>query len=42
MRFEIEFTDNALQDYHGLDARWRATVRDAVEVHLRYEPQKES
>lgn len=42
MRFEIEFTDNALQDYRRLDAHWRALVKDAVEVHWRYEPSKES
>jgi mRNA-degrading endonuclease RelE of RelBE toxin-antitoxin system len=35
MKFEIEFTDNALQDYRNLDARWRAVVKDALETHLR-------
>jgi mRNA-degrading endonuclease RelE of RelBE toxin-antitoxin system len=42
MKFEIEFTDNALQDYRHLDARWRAVVKDALETHLRHEPRKES
>jgi mRNA-degrading endonuclease RelE of RelBE toxin-antitoxin system len=42
MKFEIELTDNARQDYLRLNARWRAIVKKAFETHLRYEPRKES
>ncbi|MCE7985498.1 MAG: type II toxin-antitoxin system RelE/ParE family toxin [Caldilinea sp. CFX5] len=42
MRYEIQFTDHALQDYVGLTARWRAMVKQAIETHLRHEPRRES
>lgn len=40
MRFEIELTSEANDDFRRLDARRRAEVRDAIDVHLRHEPTK--
>jgi len=40
--YNIVFTENAVEDFDALDARQRATVRDAVSVHLTYEPTKQS
>ena len=40
--YEIEFTEDAQRDYRNLSAPVRATIRDALEVHLRHEPTKES
>jgi mRNA-degrading endonuclease RelE of RelBE toxin-antitoxin system len=40
MRHEIVLSQEALQDLRALSARERAAVRDALEVHLRYEPTK--
>lgn len=42
MRYEIQFTDHALQDYLDLTARWRGMVKQAIETHLRHEPRRES
>jgi mRNA-degrading endonuclease RelE of RelBE toxin-antitoxin system len=42
VRYDIELTRNAEQDYLSLDARWRANIKAALEVHLRHEPTKES
>jgi mRNA-degrading endonuclease RelE of RelBE toxin-antitoxin system len=42
MRFEILFASSAVEDLAGLKANLRAAVRDAVELHLRFEPRKES
>lgn len=42
VRYTVELTRNAEQDYLNLDARWRATIKAALEVHLRHEPTKES
>lgn len=42
MAYRIVFTENAIDDYDDLDARWRATIRDAINVHLSDEPTKES
>jgi mRNA-degrading endonuclease RelE of RelBE toxin-antitoxin system len=42
MRYEIVLAPEALQDLRGLSARNRAIVRDAIEIHLRYEPTKVS
>jgi mRNA interferase RelE/StbE len=42
MAHEIEFTDDALRDYRGLQTHIRATIRDALEVHLRHQPNKAS
>ena len=38
MAYEIEFTTDEHKDYRGLKAHIRAAVRDALEVHLRYQP----
>jgi len=40
MRYEIALSPNARADLRRLDAHVRATVQDALEVHLRYEPTK--
>ena len=42
MRPEIFFAPEAVQDFRRLSARNRSVVRDAVEKHLRYEPEKVS
>jgi len=42
MRYEIILSPEAIEDLHGLKAHWRATVRDAVETHLRHAPTQES
>lgn len=42
MTFEIVLTDEAKNDLRFLDARERACVRDALEVHLRHQPTKVS
>lgn len=38
MRCEIIFSREAADDFKRLSARERATIRDAIERHLRYEP----
>jgi mRNA-degrading endonuclease RelE of RelBE toxin-antitoxin system len=40
MGYEIIFAPEAVQDFKRLSARDRSTVKDAIEKHLRYEPQK--
>jgi mRNA interferase RelE/StbE len=40
--YRVVLTDNAIEDFKALDARWRATVRDALRIHLTHEPKKES
>jgi len=42
MRPEILFAPEAIQDFKRLSARNRSIVRDDVEKHLRYEPEKVS
>ncbi len=42
MRPEILFAPEAVQDFKRLSARNRSIVRDAIEKHLRYEPEKVS
>lgn len=42
MRFQIGLSDDAQADLKSLHARWRTTVRKAIETHLRYEPTKTS
>ncbi len=42
MAYRVVFTDNATEDLNALDARWQAMVRDAIRVHLTYEPAKQS
>jgi mRNA interferase RelE/StbE len=40
MKYEIVFAPEAVQDFKRLSARDRSIVRDAIERHLRYEPEK--
>ena len=42
MRYEILFAPQAAQDLKRLQARLRSEVKDAMEKHLRHEPQKVS
>src|SRR5438477_3017972 len=42
MRFEIVLAPEAVEDLKRLAANVRATVRDALETHLRYEPERVS
>lgn len=42
MRFEIVLAPTAVDDLTSLRASVRATVRDAIETHLRHEPRKVS
>jgi mRNA-degrading endonuclease RelE of RelBE toxin-antitoxin system len=38
MRYEIILAPEAVQDLGKIDAHVRATVRDAIEKHLRHQP----
>lgn len=40
MRYEISFAPEVIEDLKRLSARNRKTVRDLIENHLRYEPEK--
>ncbi len=42
MRFAIVLAPQAVQDLRDLPARLRSEVRDALETHLRHEPEKRS
>ncbi len=42
MRFGVLLAQEAVQDLRNLKANVRAEVREAIEKHLRYEPEKES
>ncbi len=42
MAFDILLAPEAIADLRRLDARRRGEVRDALEIHLRHEPQKAS
>ena len=42
MRFEILLAPEAVEDLRKLKASVRATVREALEAHLRHEPKKTS
>lgn len=42
MRYELSFAPEALADLKSLSARNRRMIRDAIESHLRYEPEKTS
>ena len=42
MRYEILLAPEAIEDLRLLKASAREAVRDAIEVHLRHEPQKTS
>jgi mRNA-degrading endonuclease RelE of RelBE toxin-antitoxin system len=40
MRYEILFAPEAVQDFNRLSARDRSRIREAIESHLRHEPQR--
>ena len=40
MSYEIVLTDTAKTHYRALNARWRASVKKGLEVHLSQEPMK--
>ncbi|HET7089529.1 MAG TPA: type II toxin-antitoxin system RelE/ParE family toxin [Anaerolineae bacterium] len=42
MRYAIILSPEAVEDLRGLKADVRATVRDAIEIHLRHTPTKTS
>jgi mRNA interferase RelE/StbE len=42
MPFEIVLAPEAVEDLRRLPANLRAAVRDALEIHLRYEPTRQS
>ncbi|MEW6092653.1 MAG: type II toxin-antitoxin system RelE/ParE family toxin [Chloroflexota bacterium] len=42
MRYEISFFADAVNDLRFLSANVRAKILDAIEQHLRYEPEKKS
>lgn len=42
MRYEIVFAPEAVEDLKRLSARDRSTVKEAVETHLRHQPEKVS
>lgn len=42
MRYEILFAPEAAQDLKRLSARDRSVVQDAIEEHLRHEPERTS
>jgi mRNA-degrading endonuclease RelE of RelBE toxin-antitoxin system len=42
MRYEVEFSPQAVEDLEELKPNLRAQVKDAMEVHLRHEPKKTS
>jgi mRNA-degrading endonuclease RelE of RelBE toxin-antitoxin system len=42
MKYEILFAPEAIQDFKRLSARDRSTIKEAIEKHLSYEPQRTS
>jgi mRNA-degrading endonuclease RelE of RelBE toxin-antitoxin system len=40
MKYEILFAPEAVQDFKRLSARDRSIVKEAIEKHLRHEPQR--
>jgi len=42
MRFEIVLAPEAVADFRALKANFRSSIRDALDTHLRHEPQKTS
>jgi len=42
MRHQIVLAPEAVDDLAALDAHWRAIVKDAIEEHLRHQPEKVS
>ena len=42
MAYEIILAPEAMEDLEKLSARWRSTVREALDAHLRHQPALES
>jgi hypothetical protein len=42
MLYDIRLAPEAVEDRKRLEARWRATLDDALKTHLRHEPTKTS
>ncbi len=42
MKYEILFAPEAVQDLKRLSARDRSVVKETIELHLRYEPERMS
>ena len=42
MKYEILFAPEAVQDFKRLSARDRSIVKETIETHLRYEPERMS
>ena len=42
MKYDIVLSSEAVQTFETLSARQKAEVREAIELHLRYEPTKTS
>jgi len=40
--YRIVFTENAIDDFNSLNARWRAIIRDSIRVFLTHEPTRQS
>jgi len=40
MKYEILFAPEAVQDFKRLSAKDRSTLKEAIQKHLTYEPQK--
>ena len=40
MKYRVVFAPEALADYRGLPAYFRASVRDAIDSHLSHQPEK--
>lgn len=42
MTYRVVLTENAIEEFNSLDARWRAMVGDAIRLYLTHEPTKQS
>ena len=42
MPYRIVFTENAVDDFNSLNARWLAIIRDSIRVFLTHEPTRQS
>jgi len=42
MKYAIAIAESARTSLQGMDARWRSTIKTALQVHLEHEPKKES
>ena len=40
--YRIVFTENAVDDFNSLNARWRAIIRDSIRIFLTHEPTRQS